>query len=62
MTASIAAIARILYAFEAGGTYLFVDNLEISNRRRRKRNDDQTNPQLLVRLDLTGYVRPETEE
>lgn len=62
MTASIAAIARILYAFEAGGTYLFVDNLEISNRRRRKRDDDQTSPQLLVRLDLTGYVRPEAEE
>lgn len=62
MTASIAAIARILYGFEAGDTFLFVDNLEISNRqsRRRLKDGQSTDPQLLVRLDLTGYVRPES--
>lgn len=61
MTASIGAIARILYAFEAGDTYLFVDNLDISNRRsrRRARAAQVADPELLVRLDLTGYVRPE---
>lgn len=62
MTASIAAIARILYAFEGGDTYLFVDNLEISNRQSRRRADggQDVDPELLVRLDLTGYVRPES--
>ena len=60
MTASIGAIARILYAFEAGDTYLFVNNLDISNRRsrRRARARQSADPELLVRLDLTGYVRP----
>lgn len=62
MTASITAIARILYAFEGGDTYLFVDNLEISNRQSRRRADggQDVDPELLVRLDLTGYVRPES--
>jgi len=62
MTANIAAIARILYAFEGGDTYLFVDNLEISNRQSRRRLDgaQEVDPKLLVRLDLTGYVRPES--
>lgn len=59
LTATIAAVARILYAFEAGDTFLFVDNLEISNRKRRRRAGEQVDPELLVRLDLTGYVRPE---
>ena len=60
MTASIAAIARILYAFEAGDMFLFVDNLEVSNRQSRRRADggQEADPALLVRLDLTGYVRP----
>ena len=62
MTASIASIARILYAFEAGDTYLFIDNLEISNRQSRRLGDgsQDADPVLLVRLDLTGYVRPES--
>jgi general secretion pathway protein M len=59
LTATIAAVARILYAFEAGGTFLFVDNLEVSNRKNRRRAGEQADPELLVRLDLTGYVRPE---
>ncbi len=59
LSATIAAVARILYAFEAGDTFLFVDNLEISNRKRRQRTGEQVDPELLVRLDLTGYVRPE---
>ena len=59
LLATIAAVARILYAFEAGGTFLFVDNLDVSNRRNRRRTSEQTDPELLVRLDLTGYVRPE---
>jgi virulence-associated protein VapD len=59
LIATVAAVARILYAFEAGDTYLFVDNLDISNRQNRRRAGEQADPELLVRLDLTGYVRPE---
>ena len=59
LIATVAAVARILYAFEAGGTFLFVDNLDVSNRKSRRRAGEQTDPELLVRLDLTGYVRPE---
>jgi len=61
MSGNITAVARILYAFEAGDTYLFVDNIEVNNRksRRRRNGDENTDPELLIRLDLTGYVRPE---
>ncbi|MFQ5773846.1 MAG: type II secretion system protein GspM [Kiloniellaceae bacterium] len=61
MTGNIAAVARILYAFEAGDTFLFVNNVDISNRqaRRRRTGAPQTDPELLIRLDLSGYVRPE---
>lgn len=59
MTANIAALARILYTFEAGDIFLFIDNLDISNRRARRRSGEiETDPELLVRLDLSGYVRP----
>jgi hypothetical protein len=61
MTGSIGALARILHAFEAGETFLFVDNLDISNRmaRRTRNSADRSDPELLIRLDLQGYVRPE---
>ncbi|MFQ6017530.1 MAG: type II secretion system protein GspM [Kiloniellaceae bacterium] len=59
MTATIAQFARILYVLEAGKTFLFVDNLDISNRRARRRKDAAADPTLLIRLDLFGYLRPE---
>lgn len=61
MTGSVGALARILHAFEAGETFLFVDNLDISNRmaRRTQNSGDTSDPELLIRLDLQGYVRPE---
>ncbi|RMD62075.1 MAG: hypothetical protein D6826_08305 [Alphaproteobacteria bacterium] len=58
MTGNITAVARILYAFEAGKTILFVDNVDINNRRARRAREDE-DPELLIRLDLYGYVRPE---
>lgn len=53
-------LARILYALEAGGTYLFIDNLDIRNRRARSRRNDPEpeGPMLTVRFDLYGYLRP----
>ena len=61
MTATIAQVLRVLHGLEAGSTLLFVDNLEVSNRRARRRRNKpvQMDPTLLVRLDLFGYLRPE---
>jgi len=61
MTASIAQVLRVLHGLEAGSTLLFVDNLEVSNRRARRRRNQpvEMDPTLLVRLDLFGYLHPE---
>ncbi len=61
MTATIAQVLRVLHGLEAGSTLLFVDNLEVNNRRARRRRNKpvQMDPTLLVRLDLFGYLRPE---
>ncbi len=61
MTATVAQLARVLYALEAGPPYLFVDNLDIRNRRARRRRNRpiEMDPTLLIRLDLSGYLRPE---
>jgi len=61
MTATVAQVLRVLHGLEAGSTLLFVDNLEISNRRARRRRNKpvQMDPTLLMRLDLFGYLRPE---
>ncbi len=63
MTVTAAQLVKILYALEAGRTFLFVDKLEVSNRRARRRRNQPVdmNPTLLVRLDLSGYLRPEAE-
>ncbi len=61
MTATIAQVLRILHGLGAGSTLLFVDNLEVRNRRapRRRNQPVEMDPTLLVRLDLFGYLRPE---
>ncbi len=63
MTVTAAQLVKILYALEAGRTFLFVDKLEVSNRRARRRRNQPVDmdPTLLVRLDLSGYLRPEAE-
>ena len=61
MTATIAQVLRVLHGLETGSTFLFVDNLEVRNRRARRRRNRpvEMDPTLLVRLDLFGYLRPE---
>lgn len=61
MTATIAQVLRVLHGLDAGSTLLFVDNLEVSNRRarRRRKQPEDMDPTLLVRLDLFGYLTPE---
>ncbi len=60
MTATVAQVLRVLHGLEAGSTLLFVDNLEVSNRRARRRRNQpvEMDPTLLVRLDLFGYLIP----
>ncbi len=62
MNASIAELAQALYAFESGQTFLFVDSLEVSkNRARRKRNEPaKAETSLRIRLDVSGYRKPNT--
>jgi general secretion pathway protein M len=61
MTATMAQVLRVLHGFEAGSKLLFVDKLEVSNRRARRRRKQpvEMDPALLVRLDLFGYLQPE---
>ena len=61
MTATMAQVLRVLHGFEAGSKLLFVDKLEVSNRRARRRRKQpvEMDPALLVRLDLFGYIQPE---
>jgi len=59
MTATLPAFTRILYSLEADKPFVFIDNLDIKNRRARARNQDEDqNPELVIRFDLYGYLRP----
>ena len=62
LMATVVQLARVLYSLEAGPTFLFIDNLDVSNRRARRRRNEpvDTDPMLLVRLDLSGYLPPES--
>lgn len=61
LTATVNDLLRILHGIEAGRPFLFVDALEINNRRARRRSRDEAetmDPVLLVRLDVAGYQQP----
>ena len=39
---------------------MFIDNLDVKNRRARNpKKAEQENPELVIRFDLYGYLRPE---
>jgi len=60
LTATLGSFARILYALESGKPYVFIDNLDVKNRRARKaKKETQEDPELVIRFDLYGYLRPE---
>ena len=60
LTATLGAFTQILYTLEAGKPVVFVDNLDVKNRRARRTNKDQEqDPKLVIRFDLFGYLRPE---
>lgn len=60
LTATLGSFAKILYSLEAGKPWKFIDNLDIKNRRaRRTATDKNQDPELVIRFDLYGYLRPE---
>ena len=60
LTATLGSFARILHALESGKPYVFIDNLDVKNRRARKATkSQQDDPELVIRFDLYGYLRPE---
>lgn len=63
LAAPIDSLYRTIYALEAEKPFLFLDNIDIGNRRRgrRKKTPDATDPALTVRFDLFGYLQPEVE-
>ena len=63
LAAPIDSLHRIIYALEAGKPYLFLDNIDIGNRRRgrRKKAPVDADPALTVRFDLFGYLQPGVE-
>ncbi len=58
-SASAESMFRAVYSLEAARPFVFIENLDIRNRRTRRRANRQTdNPALNVSLDLFGFVRP----
>ena len=64
LTATLSALTRILYSLEGRRPFVFIDNLDIKNRRarrsrRNKKDQAETEPELVIRFDLFGYLRPD---
>ncbi len=59
LTATLGSLVRLFYDLEAGKPFAFIDNLDIKNRRARRNAAKQNqDPELVVRFDLYGYLRP----
>lgn len=62
LAAPMESLHRTVYALEAEQPFLFLDNIDIGNRRRGRRNSpSDDDPTLTVRFDLFGYLEPELE-
>ena len=60
-TAKLEAIHRILYALEAQRPFVFLDKLDVRSRRARRRKElENSDPDLTIRFDVAGYLRPES--
>lgn len=63
ISAGLASVHRLLYQLESEKPFVFVDNLDIRNRRGNRRAAlKNLDPQLTVRFDLLGYLKPETQQ
>ncbi len=60
LSANTAAFHRLLYGLESEKPFIFVDNLDVRNRRAVRRSAlKDLDPTLMIRFDLLGYLRPE---
>ncbi len=58
--ANLASLHQMLYQLESAKPFIFVDNLDMRNRRARGRKAlEDFDPLLTIRFDLSGYMSPE---
>lgn len=57
MSASTAALYRVLYDLEAERPFLFIDNIDINARTIRLPDRDRESVELIVAFDLSGFMR-----
>ena len=62
-TGPVPSLLHVLYELEAHKPLLFIDNLDIraNIRQRRVKSDDGEPMMLIVRFDVSGYLRPEAD-
>lgn len=62
ISASLSSFHNLLYELESQKPLLFVENLDVRNRRANRRGAlDNLDPQLTIRVDLLGYLQPEEQ-
>ncbi len=62
-SANLSSFHLLLYELESEKPFVFVDNLDVRNRRgNRQAALKNLDPQLTIRFDLSGYLRPETQQ
>lgn len=58
-TGTTESLFQAVYSLETARPFVFIENLDIRNRRSRRRANQQSdNPALSISLDLSGFVRP----
>ncbi len=62
-SANLSSFHLLLYELESEKPFVFVDNLDVRNRRGNRRAAlENFDPQLTLRFDLAGYLRPEAQQ
>lgn len=63
LTANLSSLHHLLFRLESEKPFVFVDSLDVRNRRGTRRQAlENFDPQLTIRFDLFGYLNPEAEE
>lgn len=63
INAKLSSFHHLIYQLEAEKPFLFVDHLDVRNRRANRRSAlENLDPELAIRFDISGYLRPETQQ
>lgn len=63
INANLSSFHHLIYQLEAEKPFLFVDHLDVRNRRANRRSAlENLDPELAIRFDISGYLRPETQQ